>query len=72
MLAVAVQLPAAVLTDERSGVTDRAPSRSALEPEPEASAGAASTSNAPVANPADLMRITTPLLASMNEASIGR
>jgi type IV pilus biogenesis protein CpaD/CtpE len=58
MLAVAVQLPAAVVTDACCGVTERAPSWG--EPEPEASAGAASASNAQVADPTDLMRTTKP------------
>jgi hypothetical protein len=60
MLAVAVQLPAAVLTDGCCGVTGPAPARSELEPEPEASAGAASMSNAQVADPMDLTRTTKP------------
>jgi hypothetical protein len=73
MLAVAAQLPAAVLTNELCGTTGRAPSRSGLEPEPEASAGATSASNAQVADPADLMRTKKPpLLAWMNEPRISR
>jgi len=72
MLAVAVQLPAGVLTSDRSGVAAGAPSGSELEPEPEASAGAASTSTAQVAVPTDLILTTKPPLAWMNEARIGR
>jgi hypothetical protein len=49
MLAVAVQLPVVVLADDRSGVADRAPSRSELEPEPKPNAGAATASRAHVA-----------------------
>jgi hypothetical protein len=60
MLAVAVQLPAAVLTNDRCSVTGPAPSRSELEPEPEASTGAASMSNAQVADPTDLILTTKP------------
>src|SRR5919201_2886895 len=47
MLAVAVQLPVAVLANDR-------------ESEPEASAGTASASNAHVAEPTDLMLMTKP------------
>jgi hypothetical protein len=72
MLAVGVQLPAGVLTDDPCGVAGRAPSRSELEPEPEASAGAANTSTAQVAVPTDLMLTTKPPLAWTNEARIGR
>jgi hypothetical protein len=63
MLAVAVQLPAGVLIDERSGDTCRAPSRSAVEPEPEAIAGVASESYAQATDPHDLMLMTKPPLA---------
>jgi hypothetical protein len=75
MLAVAVQLPAAVLTNDCCGVTGLAPSPSELELEPEASAGAAaSMSNAQVADPTNLTRTTKPPfpLAWMNQARIGR
>jgi hypothetical protein len=60
MLAVAVQLPATVLTDDCCGVTGPAPSPSELEPEREASVGAASMSKAQVADPTDLTRTTKP------------
>jgi hypothetical protein len=59
MLAVAVQLPAAVVAVESCGVADRAPTRSGLELE--ASAGAASASNAQVADTTDLILTTKPL-----------
>jgi hypothetical protein len=66
MLAVAVQLPAAVVTNDRCGVTGRAT-------EPEASAEAASAGNAQATNPTDVMRTAKPpLLAWMNEPTIGR
>src|SRR6266542_3781319 len=64
MLAVAVQLPAAVLRNARSGVADRAPTWTELEPE--ASAGTASVRSAQLADATDLMLMTKPpLLASM-------
>jgi hypothetical protein len=70
MLAVAVQVPAAVVAVENCGVAGRAPTRSGLELE--ASAGAASASNAQVADATDLMLTTKPpLLASMNQARVG-
>jgi hypothetical protein len=70
MLAVAVQLPAAVLTNECSGVAVRAPTLGELEFE--ASAGAASARNAQLADATDLMLITKPLFSlSMNEARLG-
>jgi hypothetical protein len=49
MLAVAVQLPVGVLTDDLCGDTAGATSSSELEPEPEPNAGAASASNAQAA-----------------------
>jgi hypothetical protein len=58
MLAVAVQLPVAVVTDACCRATDPAPSPSELEGE--ASARAASTSNAPVADATDLVLTTKP------------
>jgi hypothetical protein len=61
MLAVPVQLPAAVLSNDCCGVTGRALSRSELEPE--ASAGTASASNAQEADPTDLMLTTNPLVS---------
>src|SRR6266540_1323966 len=53
MLAVAVQLPAAVVTDACCDVTDRAPSPSVPEP----SAGTASVKTAQIADATDLMRM---------------
>jgi hypothetical protein len=63
MLAVAVQLPAAALTNDRCGVTARAPSPSELEPEPEASTGAPSMSTAQVADATDFMFTTKALFS---------
>jgi len=67
MLAVAVQLPAAVLTNDCCGVTGPAPSPSELELEPEASAGAASMSTAQVADPTDLILTTKPPSSRLDE-----
>jgi hypothetical protein len=67
MLAVAVQLPAAVLTTDRCSVTGPAPSPRELEPEPQASAGAASMSTAQVADPTDLILTTKPPFCSPDE-----
>jgi hypothetical protein len=64
MLAVAVQLPAAVLTIDRCGVTGPAPAPRELKPEPEASAGAASRSTAQVADATDLILTTKPPFCS--------
>jgi hypothetical protein len=72
MLAVAVQLPASVLTSDRWGVGGRAPSRSELEPEPEANAGTVSASNTQIADAKDLMLTTKPLSPGMNHTRIGR
>jgi hypothetical protein len=58
MLAVAVQLPTAAVADACCRVTDRAPARGELGVE--ASAGAASTNNAPVADATDLKLTTNP------------
>jgi hypothetical protein len=59
MLAAAVQLPAAVVTDAQSGDTDRAPSPSELALE--ASAGTANVRTAQTAHATDPMRTTKPL-----------
>jgi hypothetical protein len=70
MLAVAVQLPAAVVTDACCDAIDRAASPSV--PEPEASAGTASARTAQVADATDLMRMAKPLPATMNDTRIRR
>jgi len=62
MLAVAVQLPAAALTDDDCGPTELDPA--------EASAGAASASNAQVTDSTDLM-LTTKTLLSPGRTSRG-
>jgi hypothetical protein len=67
MLAVAVQLPAAVFADERCGVASRLPSRSELEPEPEPSPGAPSASSAQVAGARYLMLTTKGPLSRLDE-----
>jgi hypothetical protein len=67
MLAASVQLPAAVLTNDRCGVTGRAPSRSEFEPEPEPSAGAASASRAQVAGARYLMLTTKATFSRLDE-----
>jgi hypothetical protein len=72
MLAVAVQLPAAVVAVESSGVAGRALTSAELELEPEASAGVASVRTAPAAHTTDLMLMSKPPLhPSMNETRVG-
>jgi hypothetical protein len=70
MLAVAAQLPAEVLANERSDVAGRALEPSELEAE--ASTEAARARTAHVADATELMLTTKPpLLASMIETRIG-
>src|ERR671918_959817 len=66
MLAVAVQLPAAVLATDRFAATGRAPSRSELEPEPKPSAGTASASSTQVAGATGL-KLTTNVPSRLDE-----
>jgi len=70
MLAVAVQLPAAVLTRERSSVAGRALTPSELELE--ASAGAASASSVQVAGARYLMLTTNDPLSRLDEPGDNR
>jgi hypothetical protein len=61
MLAVAAQLPAAVVADASRDVTGRAPPPGA--PDPEASGEAASVRTAQLADATNLMRMTNPLFS---------
>jgi hypothetical protein len=63
MLAVAAQLPAAIVTNVCCEATDRAPSPSV--PEPEASAGTPNVRTTQVADATDLTRMAKLLPAAM-------
>jgi hypothetical protein len=70
MLAVAAQLPTAVLSRDARGAVGRALTRPALELQE--SAVATSTRTAQVADATDLRLTESPLFASMNEAESRR